>query len=204
DRGASHLRESSLLDAALHNFEEPETAADYFRTGSGVYRSNFRGEPSLIPAMTVSKIAALCRRLDLGGQYQAHLQARLLPADAQKRQTLEQHGAASEKAAFELASLIALLKDDISSNAYGVLRQVREHTSDIRFHRRPLHPHRLSLMGFKLHGVVLFSAEGDAGMIQAAVEALAPDARASWLDWSSVLSLMAPGRDLDKFKLLQA
>ncbi|SEC55958.1 Leucine rich repeat-containing protein [Pseudomonas frederiksbergensis] len=204
DRGASHLRESSLLDAALHNFEEPETAADYFRTGSGVYRSNFRGEPSLIPAMTVSKIAALCRRLDLGGQYQAHLQARLLPADAQKRQTLEQHGAASEKAAFELASLIALLKDDISSNAYGVLRQVREHTSDIRFHHRPLHPHRLSLMGFKLHGVVLFSAEGDAGMIQAAVEALAPDARASWLDWSSVLSTMSPGLDLDKFKLLQA
>jgi len=109
-----------------------------------------------------------------------------------------------KKAAFELASLIALLKDDISSNAYGVLRQVREHTSDIRFHRRPLHPHRLSLMGFKLHGVVLFSAEGDAGMIQAAVEALAPDARASWLDWSSVLSTMSPGLDLDKFKLLQA
>jgi hypothetical protein len=204
DRGASHLRESTLLDAALHNFEEPETAAEYFRSGSGVYRRNFRGEPSLIPSMTVSKIATLCRRLDIGAQYQTHLKALLLPADTQQRQALEQRGAASEKAAFELASLIALLKDDISSNAYGVLRQVREHTSGIRFHRRPLHPHRLSLMGFKLHGVVLFSAEGDADLVRAAVEALAPDARASWLDWSGMLSVVLPGHDVDKFKLLQA
>jgi len=154
--------------------------------------------------MTVSKIATLCRRLDIGAQYQTHLQTLLLPADAQQRQTLEQRGAASEKAAFELAALIALLKDDISSNAYGMLRQVRENTSGIRFHRRPLHLHRLSLMGFALHGVVLFSAEGDADLVRAAVEALAPDARASWLDWSGMLSVVLPGHDVDKFKLLQA
>ncbi|EUB77059.1 hypothetical protein PMI27_005525 [Pseudomonas sp. GM41(2012)] len=204
DRGASHFRESTLLDAALHNFEEPETAVDYFRSGSGVFRHNLRGELSPVPSMRVNRIATLCRELDIGGQYQTHLKAQLLPADAQQRQTLERHGAASEKAAFELASLMALLKDDISSNAYGVLRQVREHKNAISFHRRPLHPHRLSLMGFKLHGVVLFSGEGDADLVRAAVEALAPDARASWLDWSGMLSLMAPGNDMDKFKLLQA
>ena len=204
DSGASLLRESTLLDAALHNFEAPETAADYFRSGSGVYRTNLRGELSLIPPMTVSKIATLCRRLDIGAQYQTHLKTRLLPADPQQRQALEQHGAASEKAAFELASLIALLKDDISSYAYGVLREVRENKSAIRFHRRPLHLHRLSLMGFALHGVVLFSAEGDGGKIQAAVEALAPDERASWLNLSSILSVVLPGNDVDKFKLLQA
>lgn len=204
DSGASHLRESTLLDAALHNFEEPETAVDYFRSGSGVFRHNLRGELSRVPSMRVNRIATLCRELDIGGQYQTHLKTRLLPADTQQRQALEQHGAASEKAAFELASLMALLKDDISSNAYGVLRQVREHKSAISFHRRPLHPHRLSLMGFKLHGVVLFSAEGDADLVRAAVEALAPDARASWLDWSGMLSLMAPGNDMEKFKLLQA
>ncbi|RON10551.1 hypothetical protein BK659_03305 [Pseudomonas brassicacearum] len=204
DSGASPLRESTLLDAALHNFEAPETAADYFRSGSGVYRTNFRGELSLIPPMTVSKIATLCRRLDIGAQYQTHLKSLLLPADPQQRQALEQHGAASEKAAFELASLIALLKDDISSYAYGVLREVRENKSAISFHRRPLHLHRLSLMGFALHGVVLFSAEGDGGKIQAEVEALAPDERASWLNLSSILSVMLPGNDVDKFKLLQA
>ncbi|WP_130903995.1 NEL-type E3 ubiquitin ligase domain-containing protein [Pseudomonas sp. Sample_22] len=204
DRGASHMRESTLLDAALHNFEEPETAADYFRSGSGVYRSDLRGEPSLIPSMSVSKIARLCRRLDVGAQYQNHLKSLLLPADTQQRQVLEQRGAASEKAAFELASLIALLKDDISSYAYGVLRDVRDNKSAISFHHRPLHRHRLSLMGFSLHGVVLFSAEGDGGKIQAAVEALAPDERAAWLNLSSMLSVVLPGNDIDKFKLLQA
>ena len=47
DRGASYLRESTLLEAALHNFEEPETAEDYFRSGSGVYSRNFKGELKL-------------------------------------------------------------------------------------------------------------------------------------------------------------
>ncbi|MBK5397899.1 hypothetical protein JFU47_14480 [Pseudomonas sp. TH39(2020)] len=203
DRGASHLRESTLLDAALHNFEEPETAADYFRSGSGVFRSDLRGELSRIPSMTVSKLATLCRRLDIGGQYQTHLKALLLPADTQKRQTQEQHGAASEKAAFELASLIALLKDDISSYAYGVLREVRENKSAIRFHHRPLHRHRLSLMGFALHGVVLFSAEGDGSRVKAAVDDLTPDALKFWIDWSQRMPALT-GNVYEQFKLLQA
>ncbi|WP_311196317.1 NEL-type E3 ubiquitin ligase domain-containing protein [Pseudomonas brassicacearum] len=203
DRGASHLRESSLLDAALHNFEEPETAADYFRSGSGVYRRNFTGEPSLIPSMTVSKIATLCRRLDIGGQYQTHLKALLLPADTQKRQTQEQHGAASEKAAFELASLMALLQDDISSYAYGALRQVRENQSHISFHDRPLHRHRLSLMGFQMHGILLFSAEVDVARVKAEIEKLGSDALRFWIGWSAIMSTLS-GEEYDKFKLLQA
>lgn len=43
DRGASYLRESTLLEAALHNFEEPETVEDYFRSGSGVYSTDVEG-----------------------------------------------------------------------------------------------------------------------------------------------------------------
>jgi hypothetical protein len=203
DRGASQVHESTLLDAALHNFEAPETENDYFRSGSGVFRTNFRGELSLLPAMSVSRIAALCRRLDIGAQYQTHIKTLLLPDDAQKRQALEQHGAASEKAAFELASLIALLKNDISSHAYEVLRQVRENRSRISFYRQPLHLHQLSLMGFKLHGIVLFSAEGDGSRTRTTVDALTPDALKFWLDWSQRVPALTGDR-YDQFKLLQA
>ncbi len=37
DTNASRLRQSTLLEAALHNFEEPETQADAFRDGSGIF-----------------------------------------------------------------------------------------------------------------------------------------------------------------------
>jgi hypothetical protein len=40
DTGASRVRQSSLLDAALHNFEEPETHPQAWRNGSGIYRKD--------------------------------------------------------------------------------------------------------------------------------------------------------------------
>ncbi|MGY2339869.1 dermonecrotic toxin domain-containing protein [Pseudomonas sp. SDO5532_S415] len=42
DTGVSRLRKSSLLAAALHNFEEAETQEGAFRSGSGVYRNTYR------------------------------------------------------------------------------------------------------------------------------------------------------------------
>ncbi|PMY59495.1 dermonecrotic toxin domain-containing protein, partial [Pseudomonas sp. MPR-R3A] len=37
DTHASRLRQSSLLEAALHNFEAPETQEGAFRDGSGIF-----------------------------------------------------------------------------------------------------------------------------------------------------------------------
>ncbi|PRW83010.1 hypothetical protein C7A07_28650, partial [Pseudomonas fragi] len=37
DNNASRMRQSSLLEAALHNFEQPETLAGAFRDGSGIF-----------------------------------------------------------------------------------------------------------------------------------------------------------------------
>ncbi|MFJ2365534.1 NEL-type E3 ubiquitin ligase domain-containing protein [Pseudomonas sp. NPDC087697] len=203
DRGASRLRESTLLDAALHNFEEPETAADYFASGSGVYRTDVRGELGLIPAMTVSKIATLCRQLDVGAQYQTHIKSILLPADPSARLALEQAAVASEKAAFKLDALIAYLKEDISSYTYGKLRDVRDNKRDIVFHDRPLHWHRLSLMGFRLHGIVLFSALSEPSKIEEAVNELTPDTLKFWLDWSQRVPALS-GDLYERFKLLQS
>lgn len=201
--GASRLRESSLLDAALHNFEEPETAADYFGSGSGVYRKNARGELSLVPVMSISKIATLCRRLDIGAQYQTHIKSILLPADPSARQALEQTAVASEKATFKLDALIAYLKKDISSYAYGILRGIGNNKGEIRFHDRPLHSHRLSLMGFRLRGIVLFSVLSEPSKIEAAIDELTPDALKFWTTWSQRVPALS-GNPYEKFKLLQS
>jgi hypothetical protein len=202
DRGASHVRESTLLDAALHNFEEPETAADYFRSGSGVYSKNFRGELTLQKSYTLQKFTSLCRRLNLGELYQRHIKAQLLPDDPQKLNTLERNGAASEQAGFELASLMALLQGHIGEDAYVALRHVRENRGAVTYHHQPLHRHRLSLMGLPMHGIVLFSGESDPGKIKDAVQALTPEALTEWADWSQRLPALK-GDIVDQFKLLK-
>ncbi len=203
DRGASYLRESTLLEAALHNFEEPEIAEDHFRTGSGVYSRNFKGELKLEATMTTKKIATLCRRLDVGAQYQTHIKSILLPADPKARQLLEEHALAAQKASFNLDALMAYLKKDISDYAYGKLQQVRDGKSDINFHGQPLHRHRLSLMGFALHGIVLFSAVSQPSRVKSLVDELTPDGLKFWSDWSQRMPALT-GSYYDKYKLLQS
>ncbi|MFW0756474.1 NEL-type E3 ubiquitin ligase domain-containing protein [Pseudomonas sp. H11T01] len=203
DRGVSYLRESTLLEAALHNFEEPETSEDHFRTGSGVYSMAVEGELKLERAMTTAKVATLCRNLDLGAQYQTHIKSILMPPDPKARQLLEQNAVAAEKATFNLAALMAYLKKDISEYAYGKLQHVRDDKSDITFHDQPLHRHRLSLMGFPLHGIVLFSAVSQPSRLKPLVDALTPDGLKFWSDWSRRIPVL-PGSEYDQYKLLQS
>lgn len=203
DTGASRVRQSTLLEAALHNFEESETVEGAFRNSSGIYRKDSRGSPSLVPAITLPRFAALCRDLDIGGQYQRHIKSVLLPNSPKAQRTLQDDSVTSEKAAFHVAALIARLKGDISDHAYGKLSLVREGRANITLYDQPLHCHRLSLMGFRLTGIVLFSAVSEPSQIKRAVEALTPPLLKFWIDWSHRIPVL-PGQVYDQFKLLQA
>ena len=203
DTGASRVRQSTLLEAALHNFEEAETVEGAFRDSSGIYRKDSRGGLSLEPAIALPDFAALCRSLDIGGQYQRHIKSVLLPDTPQAQRTLQQDSVASEQAAFHVAALIARLKGDISDHAYVKLGQVREGQANITLYDRPLHCHRLSLMGFRLTGIVLFSAVSEPSQIRREIEALTPALLRFWIDWSRRIPVL-PGREYDQFKLLQA
>lgn len=202
DTGASVIRSSSLLAAALHNFEESETQEGAFRAGSGVFRNDAQGVPVQDNRITVQAFAALCRMLDIGAQYQTHLQAQLKPADPGAQRTLARHSIASEKAAFRYCALVSHLKGDVSAGAYDSLREVVEGKRGVNFYGRPLLNHRLSLMGFKLTGITLFSAQSDPSEIKKAIEALTPQTLTFWLDWSRRLPVL-PGNLYEQFKLLQ-
>lgn len=203
DTGASRIRQSSLLAAALHNFEETETLEGAFRSGSGVFRNTPQASPKRVNAITPEKFASVCRRLDIGGQYQTHLKNKLEPTDTVAKWQLQQRAQASEKAAFKLSALIARLKGDITAHAYDRLQDVIQENKNTRFHDAPLHSHRLSLMGFRLTSIVLFSAVGETSAVKQAIDDLTPVGIEFWTDWSRRIPSL-PGREYDQFKLIQA
>jgi len=202
DTGASIVRSSTLLAAALHNFEEAETQEGAFRAGSGVFRKDAQGSPVRDAHITAQQFAALCRTLDIGAQYQTHIEAQLHPADPTLRRTLAQRSMASEKAAFRYEALVSHLKGDVSAGAYDRLREIVEGKRSINLNGRPLLNHRLSLMGFKLTGITLFSALSEPSEIKKAIDELTPQGLKFWLDWSRQLPVL-PGDMLGKYKLLQ-
>ncbi|MBM6445061.1 hypothetical protein JQF37_15720 [Pseudomonas sp. MIL9] len=203
DTGATRVRQSTLLEAALHNFEESETAEDAWRTSSGLYRKDERGVLALESAISLPRFASMCRNLDIGGQYQRHIKSILLPATAEARRALQDASVASEKATFQVASLVARLKGDISDHAYGKLMQIRQSEANTTLYDRPLHCHRLSLMGFRLTGIVLFSAVSDPSKVKQAIDALTPEWVKFWSEWSQRIPVL-PGAEYERFKLLQA
>ncbi|WP_256660509.1 dermonecrotic toxin domain-containing protein [Pseudomonas sp. G(2018)] len=203
DTGVSRIHRSSLLAAALHNFEEAETRPGAFRSGSGVFRDGVQGNPQPIRAMTPEGFASLCRRLDIGGQYQTHIKAKLAPADPTAQRLLQERSIASEKAAFKSSAFMARLKGDISVEALNCLNAVADEQAGVRFNGLPLGSHRLSLMGFRLASVVLFSAVSEASEVKKAVDALTPESLRFWADWSRRIPFLT-GNAYENFKLIQA
>lgn len=202
DTNASRLRQSTLLEAALHNFEAPETQAGAFRDGSGIFTRDHENELQR-HALTVEQFAALCRTLDIGAHYQRHLKAALMPEDIAAKAIIERHCMASEKAIFNESALIAYLKNDISSYGYGKLQQIRDNEKGITWNHRPLQCHRLSLMGFRLSGILLFSAVADPTEVKRIYDSLVPRHQRTLMEWSRRLTLL-PGQEFEQFKLLEA
>lgn len=203
DTGASRIRRSSLLAAALHNFERAEIRENAFRSGSGVYRDSPQGTPERVNFVTPAKFATLCRQLDIGGRYQTHIKTLLEPATAEAKQRLQERSTASEKAAFQLSAFIARVKGEISAQAYDRLQDVIAGKDNIRFHGAPLHSHRLSLMGFRMTSIVLFSAVSEGSVLKKAVDALTPESVKFWTGWSRLIPFL-PGHEFERFKLIQA
>jgi hypothetical protein len=202
DTQASRLRQSSLLDAALHNFELSETLEGAFREGSGIFIRDAEGELQRHEC-SIEKFTALCRKLDIGTQYQRHIKSLLNPAVNAGRELLEQQFMAHEKAAFSESMAIAILKNDIEPYTFGKLKSVRDGQKGIHYRGRPLHCHRLSLLGTRLTGIVLFSAVAEPSKIKKAIDELVPEHLQRLLEWSRRLAVL-PGQEFDQFKTLQA
>ena len=72
-----YSQDSSLLHRVLQNFTGAQAEARNYYPGAGIVQAG------KILGLPPERLAEICRRLDLGGQYQQHLDTLLQPADTQ-------------------------------------------------------------------------------------------------------------------------
>lgn len=149
----------SLLQAALHNFEASECEEGAFHRKSGfLIETSTPGTFEVATLdMTVREFLSLCRKLDIGAQYQACVKAFFQPADTQQETVLRQQFIASQKAAMSAAAELALLKKDIEPEDYTMILSVVEGEIHPRVGNRPVWFRDLSLMKRRMTGCVVFS-----------------------------------------------
>ncbi|WP_175649405.1 NEL-type E3 ubiquitin ligase domain-containing protein [Pseudomonas sp. Marseille-P9899] len=160
----------SLLASALQNFEAWETVAGAMDNGRIARAALFSAYPVVGVAIdgplidiAPERFAALCRTLDLGGQYQALIQTTLNAEDVANNvwKNLPDVFQRFEQSAFELQVQIAYLKKAISQETRLALLALAQNTSG----ERPRCSF-LQLWDVTLTGVVVFrlGRETEAGV----------------------------------------
>lgn len=142
-------RMTSLLDAAIHNFAKDEQFSD---SSSYISQPDASGHFSILPLkhrISIKQFTTLCRELDLGARYQAHLNIHLAPAD------LKSLVIASQQAAFNVAAHLALARQAIDTDSLDLVRRT------LAGERGVLHCYQLHMMGGALTGPLLIAADLD-------------------------------------------
>jgi len=148
----------TLLQAALHNFEESECEEGAFHRSSGfVVETSTPATFEVVSVnMTTSQFLSLCRTLDIGAQYQAHMNGFFHPAQVQKETTLREQFIASQKTAMRAAAELALLKQDIEPQDYAMIQEVIDGEVHPWLGDRQVWFCDLSLMKRRMTGCVVF------------------------------------------------
>lgn len=151
------IKTFSLLQAALHNFEEPEAQPGYFNVASGFFTApNALGHfQAYSTTLKIDEFARLCRALDLGRQYQEHLNTFLRPDDRVAQSVLRSRYLAHQKDAFKAAARLALAKGDIGTEDYALLMRVAAGERRIMVGDKQVWYRTPCLMGLRLQGCVL-------------------------------------------------
>ena len=154
--------EQTLLSAALGNFDRSLTSPDIFEAGSGIYSApRARGRRTHIKP---EEFALVCRNLDFGGLYQAHLRAILQPptqADVDQASSTQDTLIKGYTDALAVAIHLAALKNDISIAHYEVLLNVLSNSHVVRYGTRPCS--RLKFLGMDLSEVLVIGLDAEDG-----------------------------------------
>lgn len=175
----------TLLQAALQNFEADEAfnsgsalvAADGLQTQlvwGPEYRNwvpRFRYRYSGVIDIKPEQFAELVRTLDLGGQYQAHLDSLFKPVgesgQQQSQEALDVANAFmnSERDAIEVLAHIARMKDDIGDQVYPMLLEMVLPNGNPRWHGTAVRYRQLHMLdtyafsGSNLSGALLIEPD---------------------------------------------
>jgi hypothetical protein len=154
----------TLLQAAMQNFTEDEEQADAFPPGSFV---RVHSAPGGIEGLTPAAFATLCRELDLGKQYQLHIQkvfglvdeaGKVVASSVMTRDIVEM-----KKHLLRLDAELAWLKGDITSSGLRMVKDLIEadgvaSPQTLRYGKDPMIMQGIEILDSCVWGVVVFSA----------------------------------------------
>lgn len=162
DSGAYKTWKVSILDAALHNFEQFETEVSAHAADSGfIIKPTTAGYYKTLDTLTaqlpVPGFIELCRQLDLGGQYKTHLEQQLGIHNKSRELTLKTKVRHQQRTAFEAAMHYALAQGDISQSMFESLSSPGQAAAWTSTLPPALSMYSLTLLGAELTGVLVFA-----------------------------------------------
>jgi len=160
--GAARTWTVSLLDTALHNFQDSETEANAYESASTfITQPSPTGQFDTLPAikrrLSIQGFARLCRELDIGAQYETYLKDNLGFTNPVAGAVLKAGVIATHKAALRSALQLALARKDVPIDAYRSILDIVEGHENVWLDNWRLHCNDLSMMSSLLTGIVIFA-----------------------------------------------
>lgn len=154
----------SLLEAALHNFEEAETEdGAYDPESTFITQPDARGQfdtlPSLNAKLSIAAFTKLCRTLDIGAQYQTYLREYLGSGNAVVAAVLRQKIDQSQQAAMKAALQWARMNGDISEDNFLEVVGLLDAVPGTQPYQLGLKCHDLTMLEMPLTGIVVFAPD---------------------------------------------
>eukprot|EP01030_Chromulinospumella_sphaerica_P006337 gene6337-6199_t len=115
--------------------------------------------------MSIEQFKTLSRELDLGAQYQKHLEQYLRPTDGLAQGVLQHKIIKSQKAALNAATDLALMRKDISAHGYRVVKGMLEGLQGMKLQGLPVRYYHLTVLDTRMHGIVLIAGDLDAPVV---------------------------------------
>lgn len=149
-------RTLSLLEAALHNFESADEAGPF----STLQRSKTDTSPvtGSVAGLTAAGFVKICRDLDLGQQYQTHVESLYKGPASAWIQRLSIQASRDELC---VQAWIARLRDRVTVAGHAALLQLCESAASPRYGSQALKCWRISLFTTPLNEVLLIGPDQD-------------------------------------------
>ncbi|CAK15779.1 dermonecrotic toxin domain-containing protein [Pseudomonas entomophila] len=142
---------TSLLEAALHNFEGMAEVGPFSTLQASATDS------AELPGLTASQFVAHCRALDLGKRYQAHLQS---VYGGDRAALVKPSWIQAQRDELTVKCVIANLRGKLTDTGYQALRQFCVADTAPHYGNHPIVAKTLTMLGVQLHDLILLAPEG--------------------------------------------
>ncbi|MNS31009.1 Leucine Rich repeats (2 copies) [compost metagenome] len=162
--GAARIWTVSLLDAALHNFENAETRDDAFEPASTYITApssigQFKTLPQIQEKMPIPAFTRLCRELDIGQRYKTYLEVNLGISNPVVAAALQSKIREGQRSALTAALHMAQMQNLLAGDAYDLIRGLLDTSASGRSRGQSWGCHDLTLMNARLTGILLFAPD---------------------------------------------